>query len=60
MQAQEVHASLRDWMSKHISPEVAASTRILYGGSVTAANCGDLASCPDIDGFLVRTGRHPG
>ena len=24
--------------------------RILYGGSVTAANCRELAACPDIDG----------
>ena len=26
---------------------------ILYGGSVTAANCGNLAKMQDIDGFLV-------
>ena len=26
------------------------SGRILYGGSVTAANCRELAACPDIDG----------
>merc|ERR1712032_1283991 len=32
---------------------VAAETRILYGGSVTAANCRELAACPDIDGSLV-------
>lgn len=29
------------------------SLRIIYGGSVKAANAGVLASCPDIDGFLV-------
>ena len=33
--------------------EVAESTRILYGGSVSAGNCRDLAACPDIDGSLV-------
>ena len=27
-----------------------APGRILYGGSVTAANCRELAACPDIDG----------
>ena len=27
--------------------------RILYGGSVNGKNCKELASCPDIDGFLV-------
>ena len=30
-----------------------ASGRILYGGSVTAANCRELAACPDIDGDYV-------
>jgi len=52
-QAQEVHAAVRDWLSSNVSPAVAASTRILYGGSVTAANCRDLAACKDIDGSLV-------
>jgi triosephosphate isomerase len=33
--------------------QVAESTRILYGGSVTAENCRELAACPDIDGSLV-------
>ncbi|CAI9574448.1 unnamed protein product, partial [Staurois parvus] len=36
-QAQEVHAKLR----------------IIYGGSVTGGTCKELASQPDIDGFLV-------
>lgn len=52
-QAQEVHAQLREWLAKNVSAEVAQSTRILYGGSVNGANCADLASQPDIDGFLV-------
>lgn len=51
--AQETHHQIRDWMSKNISPEVAAATRILYGGSVSASNCGDLIKQKDIDGFLV-------
>ena len=29
-------------MAKNISPEVAAATRILYGGSVSGANCAEL------------------
>ena len=33
--------------------KVAESTRILYGGSVSAGNCRELAACPDIDGSLV-------
>lgn len=32
---------------------MAEATRILYGGSVTAENCRELAACPDIDGSLV-------
>eukprot|EP00095_Tigriopus_kingsejongensis_P012330 maker-scaffold797_size95806-snap-gene-0.18 protein:Tk12330 transcript:maker-scaffold797_size95806-snap-gene-0.18-mRNA-1 annotation:"triosephosphate isomerase" len=52
-QAQEVHAALRKWLSENVSPEVAENLRILYGGSVTAANCKELAKCPDIDGSLV-------
>ena len=35
------------------SAEIAENVRILYGGSVTAANCRELAACPDIDGSLV-------
>ncbi|KAG6457123.1 hypothetical protein O3G_MSEX010130 [Manduca sexta] len=52
-QAQDVHASLRNWLSTNVSPDVANSVRIQYGGSVTAANAKELAACPDIDGFLV-------
>ncbi|XP_070498134.1 triosephosphate isomerase [Chironomus tepperi] len=52
-QAQEVHAALRKWFTENVSPEVSDAVRIQYGGSVTAANCRELASQPDIDGFLV-------
>nr|XP_016513736.1 PREDICTED: triosephosphate isomerase, cytosolic isoform X1 [Nicotiana tabacum] len=52
-QAQEVHAELRKWLQANVSAEVAASTRIIYGGSVNGANCKELAAQPDIDGFLV-------
>lgn len=52
-QAQEIHAKLRKWLSDNVSADVAKKVRILYGGSVTAANCRELGSQPDIDGFLV-------
>ncbi|CAL5322503.1 unnamed protein product [Camellia sinensis] len=52
-QAQEVHAELRKWLQANTSPEVAATTRIIYGGSVSGANCKELAAKPDVDGFLV-------
>lgn len=52
-QAQDVHAQLRKWLADNVSKQVADTTRILYGGSVTAANAKELGSQPDIDGFLV-------
>jgi len=52
-QAQDVHAALRKWLAENVSDEVAQKLRILYGGSVNGKNCKELASCPDIDGFLV-------
>ena len=44
---------IRTWLYENISPEVAAATRILYGGSVNAGNAADLISLPNVDGFLV-------
>lgn len=52
-QAQEVHAAIRDWLRKEVSSVAAEETRILYGGSVTEKNSGELAKQADIDGFLV-------
>ncbi|XP_028073399.1 triosephosphate isomerase, cytosolic-like [Camellia sinensis] len=52
-QAQEVHAELRKWLQANTSPKVAATTRIIYGGSVSGANCKELEAKPDVDGFLV-------
>lgn len=52
-QAQEVHAALRKWFVDNVSQAVSDGIRIQYGGSVTAANCRELGSQPDIDGFLV-------
>jgi len=52
-QAQEVHAAIRDWIKESVSDEAADKTRILYGGSVNAKNCKELAKQVDIDGFLV-------
>jgi len=40
-------------LGENVSPEVAAATRILYGGSVNAENCSELITKPNIDGFLV-------
>ncbi|ASP37250.1 triose-phosphate isomerase [Bacterioplanes sanyensis] len=51
-QAQAMHAFIRSQLQQ-VSPDVAEQTRILYGGSVKAANAAELFSQPDIDGGLV-------
>ncbi len=48
-----MHFELRKWLAANVSKTVADETRILYGGSVNAKNCGDLQKEEDIDGFLV-------
>ena len=52
-QAQEAHEAIRKWLAETVSTEAAENTRIIYGGSVTEKNCGELAKQRDIDGFLV-------
>lgn len=52
-QAQMVHSRIRKWLADNVSAAVSAVTRILYGGIVTVTICEELASQPDIDGFLV-------
>ena len=51
-QAQEVHAFIRGIL-KDIYGKTADDVLILYGGSVTKDNIGDLISMQDIDGALV-------
>ncbi|CAH8431599.1 unnamed protein product [Schistosoma turkestanicum] len=52
-QAQDVHHFLRQWFKTNTPSGVDEKIRIIYGGSVTAANCKELAHQPDVDGFLV-------
>eukprot|EP00871_Galdieria_phlegrea_P000404 jgi/Galph1/1364/GphlegSOOS_G6101.1 len=52
-QAQEVHETVRQWFVQNVSPQVAETIQIIYGGSVTGQNCDDLAAQRDVDGFLV-------
>jgi triosephosphate isomerase len=51
--AQEVCAGIRERLGELYSPELAAGVRILYGGSVKAANAGEIVAQADIDGALV-------
>lgn len=52
-QAQEMHAFIRETIGNHFGADVAQAMRILYGGSVSAANSSELFACPDVDGGLV-------
>ncbi len=52
-QAQEVHAFIRDLLSRLYDEELADKLRILYGGSVKPNNIAELIRMPDIDGALV-------
>jgi triosephosphate isomerase len=51
-QAQEVHAHIRNAIAAR-DAKIAADVRILYGGSVKAANARELFAMPDVDGGLV-------
>uniref|UniRef100_A0A5B7B5J4 Triosephosphate isomerase, cytosolic n=1 Tax=Davidia involucrata TaxID=16924 RepID=A0A5B7B5J4_DAVIN len=52
-QVQEVHSELRKWLHVNTSPQVAATTRIIYGGFMTGRTCKELVAQRDVDGFLV-------
>ena len=50
-QAQQVHAVLRAQL--RAATDHADRVSILYGGSMNAANAGDLLAQPDVDGGLI-------
>ena len=51
-QAQEVHAHIRAEVAAR-DAKIAAGLRVLYGGSVKAANARDIFAMPDVDGGLI-------
>jgi triosephosphate isomerase len=51
--AQEMSAAIRAWIADFRDAETAASTRILYGGSVKSDNIAPIMAQPDVDGALV-------
>ncbi|WP_104204890.1 triose-phosphate isomerase [Billgrantia saliphila] len=51
-QAQEVMAGIREYQAS-FDRDLAASMRLLYGGSMNAGNAAELLAQPDIDGGLV-------
>jgi len=52
-QANETIAFIRQNIAKLYDDKLAQKTRILYGGSVTAANAAEFMQQPEIDGALV-------
>jgi len=52
-QAEQVAAALRGVLTELLGDETAAATRILYGGSVKAANIASFMREPNVDGALV-------
>jgi len=52
-QAEEMHAFIRSVLAELWNDDIANQTRILYGGSVGAANADGLFACPNVDGGLV-------
>jgi len=52
-QAQEVHEFIRGLLAEIYDGQLAEEIRILYGGSVNAANAADLMGRADVDGVLV-------
>jgi triosephosphate isomerase len=51
--AQEVCGAVRACLAESAGDDAAAAVRILYGGSVKAANVGGIMQKPDVDGCLV-------
>ena len=52
-QAEKVAAALREVIAEVLGDDVAQATRILYGGSVKAANIASFLREPNVDGALV-------
>jgi triosephosphate isomerase len=46
-----VHQAIRGWLAAHTGS--GARSQILYGGSVSAKNAGELLAQPEVDGVLV-------
>ena len=51
--AQEVCSAIRARVAETLGDEAAGGVRILYGGSVKAANVAGIMQQPDVDGCLV-------
>ena len=52
-QAQEMHHFIREQLGNWFNPQVASSTRILYGGSCKPSNAAEIFGQPDVNGGLI-------
>ena len=52
-QAQDMHASIRGWLTEAFGAEVAQTVPVLYGGSCKPSNAAELFSQQDINGGLI-------
>lgn len=52
-QAAEMHKYIRTLIEERYGDEIAANTKILYGGSLNAANAANIFAQPGVDGGLV-------
>ncbi|ELR69833.1 Triosephosphate isomerase [Fulvivirga imtechensis AK7] len=52
-QAQEMHATLREYIGERYGTDIAEKTPILYGGSCKPDNAKELFACKDVDGGLI-------
>lgn len=52
-QAQDMHATIREYIGERYSIAIADKTPILYGGSCKPDNAKELFGCKDVDGGLI-------
>ena len=53
LQAQEMHAAIRQWLSEAYDTDIAKRIPLLYGGSCKPSNADELFACQDVDGGLI-------
>lgn len=52
-QAQEMHATIREFIAERYGAHIADNIAILYGGSCKPDNAKELFACKDVDGGLI-------
>ena len=52
-QIEEMHHSIRNWISEKYNSDLANNISLLYGGSCNGKNAKSIFSCPNVDGGLI-------